>query len=185
MVDNNIVKEYTINAHFFRFSSKPITIYDEDNNAIGYVRRFYTSFRQGLGATLFMGNKSTVSNIEVKDINNKKKIEIVQTEGIYIGRKKWKLTLYNDKNTSMTLYDRSKITLYPKYYIELEEGESMWIIDEHMGFQLRFMDGDNKLLAEAYKKSPASLELKIKIYSASLDIYSIIAFTYNTFLATG
>lgn len=163
---------YTIKNNWLTTSTKPMPIYDEGHELIGYVKKFYKSLGEKIFA--FFGRPLLI-NLQAEDLDGKIHIRIIQTR-FFFKRAEWKVELYLNKQTeiSFILRDNSLITAGQKLVFEFK-GRQITMENNHMNYQTRFIDNNNYVIAQCDIEGIPNIYFNIRVFQAEFDIYQIAA----------
>jgi|LSQX01.1.fsa_nt_gb hypothetical protein len=165
---------YTIKLNRLLTSTKPMPIYDEGHELIGYVKIFYKSLVEKIFA--FLGRLLFI-NLQTEDFDGKTHNRIIQNPYVF-KRAEWKVELYLNKQTEIgsILRDNSSIGVARKFVYEFK-GRQITMENNYVNYQTRFIDNNNYVIAQCDIELEDILNsyFKIQVFQAELDIYQIAA----------
>ncbi|MEN6328587.1 MAG: hypothetical protein ABFD18_20565 [Syntrophomonas sp.] len=163
----NKVVTYTIKQNWIMLSTKPMPIYDENYNIIGYVN----CFDKSLGERIFKYLCPIFNNFETKDVDGNIHIRVVQSI-LFFKRAEWKVELYcnQQKEISFILRDIS-LTSNAKTLVFEFEGWQITMENNRVNYQTRFIDSTKGVIAQCDRKG--IFDIDIQVFKPELDIYLI------------
>ena len=170
----NKVATYTIKQNLLMLSTKPMPIYDENHNIIGYVKKFYKSLGEKIFAYLF--GRPLFNHLQTEDTDGNIHIRVIQCI-LFFKRAEWRVELYSDqqKNISFILRDNSLITAGKTLAFEYK-GRQITVENNNLHYTTRFIDNSKDVFAQCdCKCMEKALDINIQVFKPELDIYQIAA----------
>ena len=148
-------------------STKPMPIYDENHNIVGYVNYFYKS----LGARIFKYLCPLFNNFETKDVDGNIHIRVIQSI-LFFKRAEWKVELCSEqqKRISFILRDNSLASSAKTLAFEFE-GRQITMENNRVNYQTQFIDSTKGVIAQCDRKG--IIDITIQVFKPELDIYLI------------
>lgn len=173
--------QYHFVSPLLKRSTKQFSIYDENNQEIGYMQRYYKSKLSYILDMIFTG---MFLNVKIQD---KAGSVIAQTEEKVVlknfispTRQSWKVD--TNKFGTFELKDKSKIKTHPRYEFFIDNLK--YTLKKNFGDRkIYLLNNSEELVAEiTYDKITPPQTFKIKINKPELDIHTIACLSYTLIL---
>lgn len=181
---NTIAKTYFLEKPIFgmRSSEQNRAILDQNNNIVGYVKRFYNNPWQKIYSFLAPG---AVTHVKAEDAEGNIRVLIRMTSnGWAFFQGHWQVTVYSGNTAYETTLDFRPISLGNKQFDLELYGRKIVVRDIAALGMPQFYDSNNNLLATCSAPLANTMQIQIleRIIDYNIDPYLVASLCYMSAL---
>ena len=178
-----MLNEYFIKLPIWKYSDKPIEIFNTDNKSVGFVQRYYKNTFDKFFNLLPLPFENIFETKNLKGIINGKQINIrEQSFRSNLLKLKWDVFISSKiENSTYLLEDTTKISTNPRFIYHKNNKKILFKKDLLYRTCEVSLDGGNKC-AELKIEKFLPISLKFILMTDELDILELMGIFYILFL---